>query len=225
MRKASIERKTRETSIRLELNLDGRGNASIATGIRFMDHMLESLARHALFDLRIKAKGDIDVDEHHLVEDLGICLGKCLAKALGEKKGIRRFGNAIVPMDEAVATVGLDASGRGYLVLDFGSAPWPRAPWGGPMTLPLYKPTAEKMIIRRLARPRGVRVGDVAVENIEHFLDTLARNAGLNINARVEGKNAHHMAEALFKALALSLREAVRVEGEDIPSTKGRLGD
>ncbi|MEM4389971.1 MAG: imidazoleglycerol-phosphate dehydratase HisB [Candidatus Micrarchaeia archaeon] len=205
-RRASIERKTRETSVQMELNVDGRGRTSIATGIRFLDHMLESLARHALFDLKVKASGDVDVDEHHLVEDVGICLGKCLAKALGEKEGIRRFGDAIVPMDEAVATVGLDASGRGYLVLDFGPR-WPGPPWGG-----LQK-----------ARWRGMKVGDIAIENIEHFVDSLARNAGLNINAKVEGKNAHHMVEALFKALALALREAVRVEGKGIPSTKGKL--
>jgi len=191
-RKATIERKTRETSISMELNLDGKGEASVRTGIRFMDHMLETLARHSLIDLKVKASGDMEVDEHHLVEDLGICLGRCLANALGEKRGIRRFGDAIVPMDEALATAGLDASGRGYLVLEL--------------------------------QLRGRKVGGVSAENIQHFLDTLARNSGLNINAKVEGRNDHHKVEALFKALALSLREAVRLEGKKVPSTKGRLG-
>jgi len=191
-RKAFVERRTRETRIEMRLSLDGRGSASVSTGLKFFDHMLETLARHALFDLRLKATGDIEVDEHHLVEDVGICLGKAIAQALGDKKGIRRFGDAAVPMDDALASVALDMSGRAYLVY---AVEFKRA-----------------------------KIGDVREENFEHFFDSLAKSAGMNLNVKAEGKNDHHKIEAVFKALAKSLREAV---GKDarvaIASTKGKL--
>ena len=191
-RKAAVKRKTKETEISLGLNLDGSGKASVSTGLKFFDHMLETLARHALFDLSVKAAGDIDVDEHHLVEDVAICLGKAVADALGDKRGMRRFGDAIVPMDDALARVGLDLSGRAYLVysVDF----------------------------------KRAKIGDVREENFEHFFDSFAKNAGANLNICAEGKNDHHKIEAVFKAVAKSLREAVERDPRvGIASTKEKL--
>ncbi len=191
-RNAKVERKTQETDIVVELNLGGSGSVSSAsTGLRFFDHMLESFGKHSKFDLVVKGKGDLGVDEHHLVEDVGICLGEALAKAIGDKKGIRRFGFAVVPMDDALAAVAVDLSGRSYLVYD--------------------------------AKLRGRKVGGVSDENFEHFFESFAKAAGMNVNARAEGKNDHHKVEALFKALAVALRDAVRVEGRELPTTKGKL--
>jgi imidazoleglycerol-phosphate dehydratase len=193
MRSAKVHRKTAETDVRVELYLDGGGKAAVRTSLRFLDHMLENLAKHSGFGLKVRAKGDVDVDDHHLVEDVGICLGEALLGALGDKRGINRMAHAIVPMDDAKAEVSVDLSGRPYAKIE----------------LP-FSQFSER------------RVGDVSKENIEHFLESFAVNGRFNLNARVEGRNDHHKVEAAFKALAKALKEAVKVTGRGIPSTKGR---
>jgi imidazoleglycerol-phosphate dehydratase len=193
-RKARKYRKTSETEISLSLGLDGKGLGKIKTGIPFFDHMLNLFARHGLFDLDVKAKGDLDVDLHHTVEDVGIVLGQALATALGKKEGIRRYGCAHVPMDETLARVVVDLSGRPYLEL------------------------------RGLNR-RG-RAGNFSAQLVEEFLRALSVQGGMNLHAEIlYGRDVHHQIEALFKALAKALQEAVsrdpRVKG--VPSTKGRI--
>jgi imidazoleglycerol-phosphate dehydratase len=193
-RTATIERKTSETVINLTLSLDGEGNSDVRTGIPFFDHMLTLFARHGLLDLTIEAKGDIEVDFHHTVEDTGIALGQALAKALADKSGIRRYGSAYVPMDEALARVVVDCSGRPFLAYE---------------------------------APRGVEaIGLFPFQLVEEFLRALAVNAGLTLHVSIlAGRDAHHMAEGIFKALGRALDIAVshdeRVKG--IPSTKGVL--
>jgi imidazoleglycerol-phosphate dehydratase len=193
-RSAAIERKTSETEIRLNFTLDGAGTSEIRTGIPFFDHMLTLFARHGLFDLTVEAKGDIEVDFHHTVEDSGIALGAALAKALGDKSGIRRYGSAYVPMDEALARVVVDCSGRPFLSYE---------------------------------APRGVEaIGLFPFQLVEEFLRAFCVQAGLTIHVTIlAGRDAHHMAEAIFKALGRALDVAVshddRVKG--IPSTKGLL--
>ena len=191
-RKASVKRKTGETDISLTLNLDGKGKSKVKTPLKFLNHMLDSFARHSGFDLDINAKGDIDIDDHHTVEDTGICLGEAFLKALGDKKGISRMSHSIVPMDDSKAEVSVDLSGRPAVKID----------------LP-FSQFHER------------RVGDVSKENIEHFLESFAVNGRFNLNIRVEGRNDHHKVEACFKALAKALKEAVKVSGKTIPSTKG----
>jgi len=191
-RKSRRERKTKETSVIVELDLNGKGKAKIDLPLKFLAHMLESFAKHSGFDLNIKASGDIEVDDHHLVEDVGIVLGEALNEALGDKKGITRMAHAIIPMDDARTEVSVDLSGRPYAVID----------------LP-FSEFAEK------------KVGDVSKENIEHFLESMALNGKFNLNIKVDGRNDHHKVEAVFKALAKALREAVMVTGEGVPSTKG----
>jgi imidazoleglycerol-phosphate dehydratase len=193
-RKARKYRKTSETEISLSLGLDGKGLGKIKTGIPFFDHMLNLFARHGLFDLEVKAKGDLDVDLHHTVEDVGIVLGQALATALGKKEGIRRYGCAHVPMDETLARVVVDLSGRPYLEL------------------------------RGLNR-RG-RAGNFSAQLVEEFLRALSVQGGMNLHAEIlYGRDVHHQIEALFKALAKALQDAVkrdsRVKG--VPSTKGRI--
>jgi imidazoleglycerol-phosphate dehydratase len=193
-RKARKYRKTSETEISLSLGLDGKGLGKIKTGIPFFDHMLNLFARHGLFDLEVKAKGDLDVDLHHTVEDVGIVLGQALATALGKKEGIRRYGCAHVPMDETLARVVVDLSGRPYLEL------------------------------RGLNR-RG-RAGNFSAQLVEEFLRALSVQGGMNLHAEVlYGRDVHHQIEAIFKALAKALQEAVsrdpRVKG--VLSTKGRI--
>jgi imidazoleglycerol-phosphate dehydratase len=193
-RKARKYRKTSETEISLSLGLDGKGQGKIKTGIPFFDHMLNLFARHGLFDLEVKAKGDLDVDLHHTVEDVGIVLGQALSAALGKKEGIRRYGCAHVPMDETLARVVVDLSGRPYLEL------------------------------RGLNR-RG-RAGNFSAQLVEEFLRALSVQGGMNLHAEVlYGRDVHHQIEAIFKALAKALQEAVtrdpRVKG--VPSTKGRI--
>jgi imidazoleglycerol-phosphate dehydratase len=193
-RSAQESRKTKETEISLSLDLDGGGRTTVSTGVGFLDHMLDLLGKHAVFDLEISATGDTHVDAHHTVEDVGICLGRAVSSALGEKQGIRRFGNASVPMDEALADVSLDISGRPLLVFD--------------VTFPTEK------------------TGEFDVQLAEEFLRAFAANAGLTLHVRVaHGKNSHHIAEAVFKALARALREAVATDPRvrDVPSTKGTL--
>lgn len=193
-RKAKIERKTSETNIRILLDLDGAGKGRIDTTIPFLDHMLTLVARHGLFDLTVKGRGDTDVDDHHLVEDIGICLGKAFLEALGSKEGINRYGSATVPMDESLAAVHLDVSGRAYLVY--------RAEFSS----------------------RRIKTFDLAL--IREFFTAFAGACGMTLHVQVlYGKNNHHMAEAIFKAFARALREAVsrndRIRG--VLSTKGTL--
>lgn len=193
-RTATIDRKTSETAIKLTLTLDGEGNSDVRTGIPFFDHMLTLFARHGLLDLSVEAKGDIEVDFHHTVEDTGIALGQALAKALADKTGIRRYGSAYVPMDEALARVVVDCSGRPFLAYE---------------------------------APRGVEaIGLFPFQLVEEFLRALAVNAGLTLHVSIlAGRDAHHMAEGIFKALGRALDIAIsrdeRVKG--IPSTKGVL--
>jgi imidazoleglycerol-phosphate dehydratase len=194
-RSAEIRRTTNETDIRLDLLLEGAGKAEIATGIGFLDHMLSAFARHALFDLTVAAKGDLAIDAHHTTEDVGIVLGQALKEALGEKRGIRRFGQALVPMDEALVEAAVDLSGR------------PHLSWN--IAFPVH------------------RLGGMETELFQEFFTALAMNAALTLHlvARA-GENAHHLAEAAFKAAARSLRMAVESDprlGDAIPSTKGRL--
>ena len=195
-RRSSLARKTRETDIQLELNLDGTGVYEIATGIPFFDHMLESFTKHAAFDLRLRAKGDLEVDWHHSVEDVGIALGQALEKAAGDKAGIHRFGQAAVPMEEALVSVTLDFCGRAYLF------------WGIPelqrQMIGDYATELTEDFFRAVCNNAGLTV---------HFEPS-------------RGRNSHHIIEAAFKAFARSLREALapdtRAQGE-IPSTKGLL--
>jgi imidazoleglycerol-phosphate dehydratase len=181
-RRAEIARATSETDIRVSLDLDGTGQATIATGVGFLDHMLTALARHALLDLTVQAKGDLHIDDHHTTEDVGIVIGQAIRQALGDKRGIRRYGAALIPMDEALA--------------------WSVA----------------------FQRPK---IGTFDTELVEEFFRALAFNAGITLHVTLKaGTNAHHVAEACFKALARALRQAVepdpRAAGA-IPSTKGAL--
>jgi imidazoleglycerol-phosphate dehydratase len=193
MRSARVVRKTKETSIDLSLRLEG-GASSVKTPLKFLNHMLENFAKHSGFGLKMEASGDVDVDDHHLVEDAGIVLGEALVKALGAKRGISRMAHAIVPMDDALAEAAVDLSGRPYAVISI--------------------PFSEF---------KERRVGDVSKENIEHFLASFATAGRFNLNLRVKGKNDHHKVEASFKALAKALKEAVKVSGKSVPSTKGKV--
>lgn len=190
-RTASVTRKTKETDIAVSLNLEG-GAVSVNTGIGFFDHMLTALGFYAGFGLELTAKGDLNVDGHHTVEDVGIVLGQALSQALGGKAGITRFGAAFVPMDEALARVVLDISARPYLVYD-------------------------------AAMPQE-RVGDYDSCLTEEFLRALAVHSGLTLHVKaLYGSNAHHITEAIFKALGLALKQAVAVAGQGVTSTKGML--
>lgn len=192
MRSVSKSRETKETSISISLNLDGTGKSNIETGIGFFDHMLTLFAFHSGFDLEVKANGDLNVDDHHTIEDIGILLGNCLREALGDRKGINRYGNFMMPMDETLCNVTLDISGRPYLVYH-------------------CELTREK-------------IGDYSCEMTEEFLRALAVQAGLTLHVNVlYGTNNHHMVEAIFKALGRALKEAVKITGTEIPSSKGVL--
>jgi imidazoleglycerol-phosphate dehydratase len=194
MRTSSVTRKTNETDISLSLNIDGNGQAEIDTGIGFLDHMLHHIAIHGLFDLNIKAKGDLYVDEHHTVEDVALVLGQAFSETLDDKKGIVRTAHAYVPMDETLALVVLDLSGRPYSIID--------VEWCTPS------------------------VGGVATTLFEHFFESFAITARCNLHARVlYGRDDHHKAEALFKALGRALDAATRLDPRriEIPSTKGTL--
>lgn len=188
---SNISRETKETSIQARLNLGG-GEVRVDTGICFLDHMLHAMAFYAGFGLDLTARGDLNVDGHHTVEDTGIVLGQAIREALGDKRGIRRFGSAYVPMDEALAFTSLDFSGRAFLVFD---ADMPQE-----------------------------RIGDYDSCLTEEFMRALAFNGGITLHQRgVYGKNAHHITEALFKSLGLAMKDAVRVEGQEVTSTKGVL--
>jgi imidazoleglycerol-phosphate dehydratase len=194
-RRAEITRETAETAIRVAIDLDGTGRGDIATGIGFLDHMLTALARHSLIDMDIAAKGDLHIDFHHTAEDVGIVIGQALKRALGDKRGIRRYGAAQLPMDEALAECAIDISGRPFLA------------WSVPF-----------------ARDK---VGEMDTELFEEFFRALAFNAGITLHMTLKaGTNAHHVAEACFKAAARALRAAVEPDPRGagaIPSTKGIL--
>jgi imidazoleglycerol-phosphate dehydratase len=191
-RASKQHRETKESTVDLVLEIDGGGSASSSTGIPFFDHMLEQLGKHAGFDLRIEATGDLEVDLHHTVEDVGIVLGTAFKGALADKAGVRRFADALVPLDEALVQVALDLSGRPYLVYDVD----PVAEW----------------------------IGTFDPQLAEEFWRAFAIAAGLTLHIRsITGKNGHHVIEASFKGVARSLRDAVRIEGTGVPSTKGTL--
>jgi imidazoleglycerol-phosphate dehydratase len=193
-RKASISRETKETKVAVELNLDGAGKASIHTGVGFFDHMLDLLSRHSLIDLTVNAEGDLDVDSHHTVEDVGIVIGQAIERALGDKRGITRYGWAMLPMDESLAQVALDLSGRPAFIFNVAFT--------------------------------GESIGNFPVELVEEFFKALSTNAKMNLHVAVPyGTNNHHIAEAIFKATARALRQAMTHDprSDAVPSTKGSL--
>jgi imidazoleglycerol-phosphate dehydratase len=194
-RSATLSRKTSETDITLTLDLDGTGQARVATGVGFLDHMLTALARHALFDLTVEATGDLHIDDHHTTEDVGIVLGQALREAVGDKRGIRRYGHAVVPMDEALVDAALDLSGRAFLAWSVAFGP--------------------------------DKIGTMDTELFQEFFRAFAMNALLTLHVTQRaGTNAHHVAEAAFKAVARALRMATEMDPRAagvIPSTKGSL--
>ena len=203
-RTASLHRKTNETDIRLALDLDGPGTLgkSIATGVGFFDHMLDAVAKHGRLGLTVAAAGDTHIDDHHTVEDVGIVLGQAIDKALGDKRGIERYGSAAVPMDESLARAALDLSGRPSLVF--------RVKWTG------YGVDAPAI--------SGERIGRFDVQLVQEFFNAVANNAKMNLHIEVPwGDNNHHIAEAIFKAFARALRQAVAITSDEVPSTKGVL--
>ncbi len=195
MRKSRVDRKTKETDIRIELDLEGSGTYKIDTSIPFLDHMLSLTSRHGLFDLKIKAKGDIEIDDHHTVEDTGIVLGKAFRQALGDMKGIRRYGQASVPMDECLASVSLDISGRPYLVY--------RVEFPKKSKLKDFDPDLVEDFLQAFVSHAGVTL-----------------HVGV-----AYGRNTHHIIEAVFKALGRALRQAAEIDPrvKGVPSTKGRI--
>ncbi len=193
-RTSEIVRKTKETDISLEINLDGSGNSQIETGIGFFDHMLESFSRHGFFDLILSVKGDLFVDSHHTVEDTGIVLGQGIKEALGEKKGIKRYGSFMLPMDDVLVLCAIDLSGRPYFVYD-------------------VEFTTEK-------------VGYLETELVKEFFYAISYGAGMNLHIKVlHGNNNHHIIEAIFKAFAKALDEAIQYDERivDVLSTKGSI--
>jgi imidazoleglycerol-phosphate dehydratase len=195
-RTGTLRRATKETSIDVDLDVDGSGSTEVSTGLPFFDHMVSQLGRHGGFDLRVTARGDLDVDAHHTVEDVGISLGQVLAEALGDKTGIRRFGSVALPLDEALVEVALDLSGRPFLAYDIDFPP----------------------------DTNGLGTPPFDPQLAEEFWRAFATAAGLTLHVRLQtGKNTHHIIEASFKGVARALRDAVRLEGGGIPSTKGTL--
>lgn len=195
-RRGEVRRATKESEIEVSIVLDGEGRGQADTGIPFFDHMLAQLGRHGGFELSVRAKGDLEVDTHHTIEDTGLAFGQALREALGDKAGIRRFASIALPLDEALVEVALDLSGRPFLVYEVEFGPEPLA-----LGQPGFDP--------QLA---------------EEFFRALAVEAGLTLHVHLKyGKNSHHILEATFKAVARALRDAVRVEGAGIPSTKGVL--
>lgn len=191
-RKAHEQRSTNETTIAVDLVVDGRGDAHASTGIPFFDHMLEQLGKHGGFDLRVDATGDLDVDTHHTIEDTGIVLGTAVRTALGDKVGVRRFASGMFPLDEALVEIALDLSGRPFLVYEVD----PVSEW----------------------------IGTFDPQLAEEFWRAFTQAAGITLHVRsVSGKNGHHVIEASFKGVARCLRDAVRIEGDALPSTKGAL--
>ena len=193
-RRGRVVRKTKETSISVDLDLDGSGNAIVDTGIPFLDHMLDSFSRHSLIDLTIKADGDLHIDDHHTIEDVGIALGQAVDQALGDKKGIVRFGSAEVPLDEALVAVTVDLSGRPYMVYN--------------------------------VKFQSQRVGRFDCELINDFMQAFMNAAAMNLHINMRyGRNAHHVIEAMFKALARAMSAACSIDSRvtGVPSTKGTL--
>ena len=195
-RKAKVVRKTKETDIELSINLDGKGDYKVDTSAPFLDHMLSLMAKHGHLDLNVKAKGDIEIDYHHLIEDIGIVLGEAIKKALGKKLGIRRYGEAMTPMDETLTQVVLDLSGRPYLVYNV-----------------------------KLGRGSR-RIKDVDVSLFEDFFRSVSNTAGMNLHINLNyGRDLHHIIESIFKGFGRALRSAVEIHGKSmsVPSTKGTL--
>ena len=192
-RAAAVSRETGETTIDLTLDLDGDGDSEIDTGIGFFDHMLTALSTHGLVDLTVQCDGDLNIDDHHTVEDVAITLGEAIDEALGDRRGIVRYADRRVPLDESLASVVVDISGRPYFVFDgeFSQA----------------------------------EIGEFTSDMARHFVESVAMNAGLTVHAEVDGENAHHEVEALFKAFARALDDATRIDDRrtDTPSTKGQL--
>jgi imidazoleglycerol-phosphate dehydratase len=194
-RQANVTRKTKETSVAVTIDLDGKGSSRIETPIGFLSHMLDVIARHGKVDLDVVASGDVEIDYHHTVEDVGLVLGEAFRDALGEKRGVRRFGYAYVPLDEALARVVVDFAGRPYLVFE----------------VPVDK---DMLLIHK----------DFPFALIEEFFKSFANKCACNIHVDlIRGRNGHHAAEAIFKAFAVAIRQAKEVAGEDVPSTKGVL--
>jgi imidazoleglycerol-phosphate dehydratase len=195
MRTATIERKTTETKVTCTINLDGEGRFDVKTGVGFFDHMMEQLSRHSLIDITLKTDGDLHIDDHHTVEDSGIALGQAIAKALGDRKGIRRYGSCDLAMDETLSRCAIDVSGRAFLVF---KANFPRD-----------------------------KIGSFDTELVREWFQAFAMNAGITLHLEnAYGENAHHIAEASFKALARALRDAIEIDPRQkdrIPSTKGSL--
>jgi imidazoleglycerol-phosphate dehydratase len=195
MRTATIERKTTETRVTCTVNLDGEGRFDVKTGVGFFDHMMEQLSRHSLIDITLKADGDVHIDDHHTVEDSGIALGQAVAKALGDRKGIRRYGSCDLAMDETLSRCAIDVSGRAFLVF---KAVFPRD-----------------------------KIGTFDTELVREWFQAFAMNAGITLHLEnAYGENAHHIAEASYKALARALRDAIEIDPRQkdrIPSTKGSL--
>jgi imidazoleglycerol-phosphate dehydratase len=195
-RVAERRRSTKETEIEVRVNLDGAGVTDVDTGVPFYDHMLSQLGRHGGFDLKVFARGDLEVDIHHTVEDVAIVLGEAVREALGDKAGIRRFASVALPLDEALVEVALDLSGRPFLVYEVDC---------GTDALPLGAPPFDPQMA-------------------EHFWQSFATSAAVTLHLRMRsGRNTHHILEASFKGVARALRDAVRVEGGGVPSTKGTL--
>lgn len=194
-RTATVERTTKETSITVELNIDGQGSTEVSTGIPFYDHMIDQVARHGGFDLKLVAKGDLHIDTHHTVEDVALALGEAFRKAVGDRAGVRRFSSGRYPLDEAVVDIVLDLSGRPFV---YWEVPIPEC-------LPLGNPAFDPNLA-------------------EHAISSFATAANITLHVTlVRGSNVHHIVEAAFKGLGRSLRDAVRIEGGGVPSTKGVL--
>ena len=195
MRQATVTRKTAETDVEVTVDLDGTGRYDVDTGVGFFDHMLEQLARHSLVDLTVRCSGDTHIDDHHSVEDTGIALGQAIAQAVGDKRGIRRYGSCLLPMDDALVRAALDLSGRPWLAFE----------------VPFTAST----------------IGRFDTELVREFFQALSTHGGITLHIdALRGLNAHHVAEAAFKAVARSLRDALEVDprkADDIPSTKGAL--
>lgn len=192
---ATRSRTTAETSIELSVNLDGSGQCDVSTGIPFYDHMLSQVGKHGGFDLRIAAKGDLHIDTHHTIEDVAITLGEAIREALGDKTGVRRFASGLYPLDEALVEIALDLSGRPFVVWD---VPLPEC-------LPLGNPAFDPQLAA-------------------HAISSLAMSAAVTLHVTLKhGHNVHHIIEAAFKGLGRCLRDAVRIEGSEVPSTKGVL--
>lgn len=211
---SKIKRKTKETDVSITLNIDGSGKSKISTGIGFLNHMLELFAFHGFFDLEVSAKGDLDVDIHHTNEDLGIALGEAFKKALGDKKGIRRFGSSFIPMDETLVQVVVDISGRPELVVT------------NPSTTLGTGTELSRSASNQITETRKKRKTDYTLEDTKQFLKAFVNTLGLNLHIQIiYGEDTHHILEAIFKGLGRAMDEAIRIEARKrgTPSTKGKL--